>query len=122
MKGGPSPNPKGRPRAGNALAEVIRTEIDPRALVGVAVRILGDAKASADVKLRAATFLRDSGYVRPAQSHELVVRPGSNEEDDVDYALATNEELERLEQMEAERTAILVAIAGRAALPTAEES
>jgi glycine/D-amino acid oxidase-like deaminating enzyme len=118
-KPGQSGNPKGRPRAGNALAEVIRTEIDPRAIVAVAVSVIRDEKSAAAVKLQAAQFLADRGYVRPEQRHELVVGTGSDE-DDVDLSRLTLPELERLEQLEAERVAILAAASERAALPEAE--
>jgi hypothetical protein len=118
VKGGPSPNPRGRPRSGNALAEAIRLHVEPRALIAVAARIIEDEKAPASVKLQAAQFLAERGFVRPEQRHELVV--GASDPDDEDLSACTLDELHELEQLERRRTQILEAAADRMALPAGE--
>lgn len=84
IKGGPSPNPKGRPRSGMALSDMIRRKVDPQRMVDIALAIadgrpvpmLDEAgEPTNDMsslptcrdRLAALTWIRDSGFFKPAQ-------------------------------------------------------
>lgn len=70
VKGGPSPNPHGRPRRGEALADLIRERVPREWLVG---RVVELAKSEDErVALAALAWLRDAAYPRPEQRHEVV--------------------------------------------------
>lgn len=64
-KGGPSPNPKGRPRVGLALADAIRRRMSPDTLIDLALRLAGDETVSVADRVAALLPLYDRGYVRP---------------------------------------------------------
>lgn len=65
VKGGPSLNPKGRPRAGLALAERIRERLDPDTLLDLAVRVAADETLSPERRLEVLIPLYDRGYLKP---------------------------------------------------------
>jgi hypothetical protein len=65
VKGGPSLNPKGRPRAGLALAERIRERLDPDTLLNLAMRVAEDETLSDARKIEILLPLYDRGYVKP---------------------------------------------------------
>jgi len=85
IKGGPSPNPKGRPRTGMALAEYFRRHTDIAELHAIAISIARGEGVSlerdergrampgpvsiptARDRLAAMTFIRDTGFFKPAQ-------------------------------------------------------
>lgn len=78
VKGGPSPNPKGRPRTGDSLAEAIRVEVDPRALARRVYSLAMGVDPAGNplmidhtTSLRAADWLANHGYVKPAQRVEV---------------------------------------------------
>jgi hypothetical protein len=91
-KPGQSGNPKGRPRKGDALAEVIREKVDPQQLIDVALAVMADQKSPASVKLQAASFLAERGWQRPTQSHELLVS-GAEDPEEEDLSRLTTAEL-----------------------------
>lgn len=70
---GVSGNPNGRPRKLDALADAVRRRADPDELAGIAIGIARDTKQSASVRIQALQWLRDSGYSRPAERHEVAV-------------------------------------------------
>lgn len=70
---GVSGNPNGRPRKLEALADAVRRRSDPDELADIAIAIAKDPKQAASVRLQALQWLRDSGYARPAERHELAV-------------------------------------------------
>ena len=68
---GQSGNPRGRPRSGNALAEAVRAGVEPAELVAIAVDLARHAESDA-TRLQAIGWLRDSGYNKPAERHEVL--------------------------------------------------
>lgn len=116
QRGGASPNPKGRPRAGAALAEAIRTKVDPDKLVEIALKI-AESGAPA-LQLQALTFLAGSGYNKPETKHELRMGPAPDE-DAEDLSGLSLEQLRELHELEQRRAAIL-ARAASPALPGAD--
>ena len=65
QKGQPSPNPKGRPRAGLALAERIRERLDPDVLIDLAKRVAADETLSESARIATLLPLYDRGYIKP---------------------------------------------------------
>ena len=63
-KPGQSGNPAGRKPTGLAFAERVREKVDPDIVIDAALKILRTAEKESD-RLAAATFLRDSGWVKP---------------------------------------------------------
>jgi hypothetical protein len=60
-RGGPSLNPRGRPRVGESLAAALRHRLPPERIAELAVQLLaGDA--SADVRLAALDWIARRGY------------------------------------------------------------
>lgn len=85
-KPGQSGNPRGAPRKGNALAQAIRWKADPNELVDIALDLARNGEAES-TRMQALTWLRDSGYLRPAERHELIARTDRGDLDDDDLAL-----------------------------------
>lgn len=112
---GVSGNPRGRPRKGNALTDAVRVGADPDELVDIALDLARNGQTES-TRVSALTWLRDSGYTRPAERHEVAV--GSPDEDDGDaLAIATDAELDQLEDLERQRLAIVAGIRTRLAMP-----
>lgn len=112
-KPGQSGNPKGRPRKGTALAEAVRAGSDPAELVDIALDLArhGEAESS---RLQALAWLRDSGYVRPAERHEIGPVGSSEAADDaVDYDALPAETLRELHAAERAHEAARAAILTR---------
>lgn len=65
VKGGPSLNPKGRPRSGLAFAERVRERIDPDMIIDLAVRVAADETLSPERRLEALWPLIDRGFIKP---------------------------------------------------------
>ncbi len=72
-KAGQSGNPKGRPRSGESLAEIVRSEVSPKALIK-RMQSLADNAESEQVRVHALTWLADRGYGKAPQVVELVNR------------------------------------------------
>ncbi len=74
IKGGPSPNPNGRPRAGLALAERIRERVEPDVLIDFMLQVISGQVVNADqttsfttIEQRGAAvkFLAEHGWIKP---------------------------------------------------------
>jgi hypothetical protein len=63
VKGAPSLNPRGRPRAGLELAECICEHVPPAALVARAIELVKSKDER--VAIAALAFLADRGWIRP---------------------------------------------------------
>ncbi len=63
--GGPSPNPRGRPRSGLAFAERVRERVDPDLLIDLALRVAEDEELAPAERLAALLPLIDRGFIRP---------------------------------------------------------
>ena len=100
---GESGNPGGRPRSAFALTTYIRETVDPAELVTIALTIARTAPQES-VKLQALQWLRDSGFVRPAERHEVVA--GLADDDAEDYTGLSLEQLAELETNEQRRAEI----------------
>lgn len=68
---GASGNPRGRPRAGLALAEKIREIVDPAELVGIVLAIARDPALAVKHRLAAVSFLADRGWSKPPAAVEI---------------------------------------------------
>lgn len=68
---GQSGNPKGRPRAGTALAERIRERLDPDVILDLAARLANDESIPVDKRLAALISLAQMGFNKPPQEHKL---------------------------------------------------
>jgi hypothetical protein len=110
VKGGPSPNPNGRPRSGFALAEAIREKLDPRSIAEMLEAFRSDTGIPIERRLTLLLPWAHAGYLRPPQSLELNL---GGREDEHDLSRATDVEIQRLTELEDERTRILAAIAAR---------
>jgi hypothetical protein len=106
-KPGQSGNVKGRPRKGNALTESIQAGADPDELRDIALDLARNGKTEA-TKLGALNWLRDSGYTRPAEKHE-VGPPGSTDAEDEDLDGLSIEQLLELRELDRRRDEILAA-------------
>jgi Family of unknown function (DUF5681) len=62
---GQSGNPRGRPRAGLALAERIRERLDPDIVIDLALRLAADESIELDKRLAALLQLADRGFIKP---------------------------------------------------------
>lgn len=103
---GISGNPKGRPRKGNALTESIQAGVDPDELRDIALQLARNG-ATESTRIAALNWLRDSGYTRPAERHE-VGPPGSTETDeDQRIARLPVDRLRRYLELEQEQDALL---------------
>lgn len=67
---GQSGNPKGRPRKGNALVDLIQARDPTPIMVEKAMHLLEWSK-SEQVQIECLRWLRDSGYNKPAERHEV---------------------------------------------------
>lgn len=105
-KPGQSGNPKGRPRRGHALSEAVRAGADPAELVTIALDLARAADSEA-TRIAALTWLRDSGYQRPAERHEIAAVAA--DDDDLDLSALTVDQLRELADLERRRDAILAA-------------
>lgn len=65
VKGGPSLNPKGRPRSGLAFAERVRERVDPDLIINLALEVASDTTMSAERRLAALWPLIDRGFIKP---------------------------------------------------------
>lgn len=79
VKGGPSPNPSGRPRAGLACAEKIREQVDPADWIAFELAVATDPQKSISERRAAWLALIDRGFVRPAQEHNVSISNTSPE-------------------------------------------
>jgi hypothetical protein len=77
VKGGPSPNPLGRPRTGLAFAERGRERIDPDKVLELAVRVLEDETLPPRERLAIVMPVVDRIYVKPPTSTQLEVTNGN---------------------------------------------
>lgn len=111
-KPGQSGNPKGRPPTGHALITAIREKCDPAELVDIALTLARSGAES--TKLGALNWLRDSGFARPAEKHELAVSQLDGDQDE-DLSMLSTVQLRELAELESKRAAIL---ARRPELPT----
>jgi hypothetical protein len=68
VKGGASPNPKGRPRSGLAFAERVRERVDPDLVIDLAMRVAADEEMPVSERLAALLPLIDRGFLRPPQT------------------------------------------------------
>ena len=71
-KGGPSPNPGGRPK-GTAHVAVLARQYTEEAILKL-VAIMRNSKATTTAQTQAAIALIDRGYGRPAQATEVTLR------------------------------------------------
>ncbi len=72
---GVSDNPRGRPRAGLALAEKIRELVDPGELVGMLLGIARDPAVAVKQRLAAISMLADRGWSKPPMAVEIEAPP-----------------------------------------------
>lgn len=91
-KGGPSPNPGGRPRQGLAFADAARRRIDPDVLFDLLDRYLADEEVPIDKRLAAALPYVHAGYLKPPTATQLNVT-GSLTTSERPYAELPLEEL-----------------------------
>lgn len=105
---GTSGNPRGRPRAGLALAEKIREMVDPAELVGIVLAIARDPGVAAKQRLAAVTLLADRGWAKPP----AVVEIEASTELDV-LAMSPHEREQEIARLLAKREAHLRALANR---------
>lgn len=121
---GVSGNPKGRPRKGNALTESIQAGCDPDELREIALKLARSAE-NESTQIAALNWLRDSGYTRPAEKHEIGPAGSMDDDDDALAELLTDAQLDQLDELDRRRAEILEAasrsrILDSGALPTAE--
>jgi hypothetical protein len=114
-KPGTSGNPLGRPRKGTALTESIRAGCDPNELRDIALRLARDGK-SESTQIAALNWLRDSGFTRPAEKHEIGP-PGSSEQEDGLPDGLTLDELRELTRLDEQRAGIIGAASQRVSDP-----
>lgn len=102
---GVSGNPKGRRGRATSLIDAIRDKVDTQELVDTALELM--RTGTGNEKLQALNWLRDSGFVRPAERHELGT-PGSTDaaDDDLPDTL-TLDELRELDALDQRRAAIV---------------
>lgn len=71
VPGGPSINPKGRPKLGHALSECVRARVDPEDLVGFLVRIVKEPGARMTDRMSAVRELLDRGWGKAIITSEI---------------------------------------------------
>jgi hypothetical protein len=98
---GESGNPKGRPPKGSALTDAIRAKVDPDELVEIALHLARNGEVES-TWLGALNWLRDSGYTRPAEKHEIAMGAADDVVDEDLSALS----VEQLRDLESKRAAI----------------
>jgi hypothetical protein len=64
-KGGPSPNPGGRPRSGTAFADAVRRRIDPDQVLDLVQRYIADETVPIDKRLAVVLPYVHSGFLKP---------------------------------------------------------
>ena len=94
---GQSGNPRGRPRKGSALTDAIRSKVDPHELVDIALDLARNGETES-TKVQALHWLRDSGYTRPAERHEIA--PGAIDDDGEDLSHLSIDTLRALDELE----------------------
>lgn len=104
-KPGQSGNVRGRPRKGNALTESIQAGCDPDELRDIALNLARNGETES-TRIAALNWLRDSGYTRPAEKHE-VGPPGSTDADDGLPDDLTIDELRELARLDEQRAKVL---------------
>ncbi len=82
VPGGPSPNPRGRPRVGHALAERIRERLDPDAVIELALEVAADVTLPAERRLAALYGLADRGFTKPAVDTNISVNTSTTPQRD----------------------------------------
>lgn len=103
-KPGQSGNPRGRPPKGSALTDAIRAKVDPDELVSIALELARGAE-NEGTRIAALAWLRDSGYVKPAERHE---HGGAGSfDDEEDYSHLSLDELRRVHELEGAIAAIV---------------
>lgn len=81
---GQTGNRRGRPGKSTSLTDAIRRGVDVTELVEIALNLARSA-TSEGTRIAALGWLRDSGYVKPAERHEHVVgSPDDVSDDDLD--------------------------------------
>lgn len=86
-----------------ALAEAVREDADPHELTSIALRIArGDDDARAMVALQ---WLRDSGYVKPAERHEFTTAAPDDGDEDLDHLSV--DQLRELAELDRRRDELL---------------
>lgn len=116
---GQSGNPRGRPGKATSLTDAIRRGVDVDELVGIALDLARTA-TSEGTRIAALGWLRDSGFVKPAERHELALGR-LDDEDDRDLDALDAGQLRELLEAEREfelRRAAIMASAGM--LPASE--
>jgi hypothetical protein len=108
---GQSGNPRGRPPKGNALTEAVRAKVDTAELVDIALDLARNGEAES-TRLQALAWLRDSGYTRPAERHEVGPVGATDAHDDVDYDALSVDQLRELDRAEREYEARRAAVLG----------
>lgn len=103
---GRSGNPRGRPPKGSALTDAIRAKVSPDELVAIALDLARNGEAES-TRLGALNWLRDSGYTRPAERHEIASVAPEDLEDEALAEQLTDAELDALDELEQQRAAIL---------------
>ena len=71
VAGGPSLNPKGRPRLGHALAELVRAQCDPAELLASLVALAKGPHVRHTDRLAAIRELLDRGWGKAIQQSEI---------------------------------------------------
>lgn len=92
---GQSGNPKGRPRKGNALTEAVRHDAEPHELVAIALDLARNGE-SESTRLQALAWLRDSGYTRPAEKHEVTTGTRDDLDDERELEQLSTKQLHEL--------------------------
>src|SRR5262245_52049180 len=69
--GGPSLNPRGRPKRGDALAERVRAAVDPDELIATLKQLASNPGAKAEVRLKAIAELLDRGWGKAIATTEV---------------------------------------------------
>lgn len=104
-KPGQSGNPRGRAGRATSLIDAIRAGVDVAELVGIALKLAreGDAEST---RLGALAWLRDSGFIKPAERHELAMANASTD-DEPDLSMLSIEQLRELQDLERRRDEII---------------
>lgn len=91
VKGGPSPNPKGRPRTGLAAAEKIRELVDPAEWIAFELETARDTTASRERRSAAWHALIDRGFIKPPMGIDANVTNANASQ--LDWSKATDEQI-----------------------------
>ena len=85
VKGGPSPNPTGRPRSGLALAERIRERLSPDELIDLVTKALADDSIPLRERVAFAFQLAAHGYTKPPAGLDVAVMNGASATRDLSH-------------------------------------